>query len=249
MIDSHTHIGQFNDLYTSPQEVLDFMDAVGVESFAVSSTTTCERNFSKVIAEMKEIVHIAESRALPVLWILPEMFESDTIGQFLDSGINWRILKIHPQISPVDRWASESNFTHRLISLARKMSIPILLHTGEIDGCYPKQFKEVICGNPDIRFILAHGRPIGQTVEIMQINANVWCDTAFMPTGNIVRLCGSGLSDRILWGTDYPIPQYFHPNKDMKEYYLSNLSNLKSSVSEEDFTKITEHNAQRIFNI
>lgn len=249
MIDSHIHVGQFNGIYTSPRDVLGFMDSTNVEEFAVSSTTTCEMDFSKVIAEMTEIVRIAGNRVMPVLWVLPEIFEDDTIQQFLESGIKWRLLKIHPQISSVGSWSFESRFTKELVSVARMMRLPILIHTGEIYGCYPGQFRDTISANPDIRFILAHGRPLNQTMAILKDCPNAWCDTAFMPTENIVSLYQAGLTDKVLWGTDYPIPKYFYPKQDMNQYYNSILSRLKDSVSAEAYNKITDLNSRRLFSI
>lgn len=249
MFDSHIHIGQFNELYTSVETVVEFMDSVGVDGFAVASTSTCERKYDKVIQEMQDLVCICGRRAFPVLWILPEMFENDAIGQFLDTGINWRMLKIHPQASPAGSWETDSTNTAQLISLAKILKLPILIHTGENAGCYPEQFRDAITANLDIKFILAHGRPLEQTMAILKDCPNAWCDTAFMPTENIVRLYQAGLTDKVLWGTDYPIPKYYYPKQDMKQYYYSILSKLKDSVSAEAYDKMTDLNARRLFSI
>ena len=42
--DSHIHVGQFRDIYTSPEELVSFLDKVGVEKFAVSSTSIWEED-------------------------------------------------------------------------------------------------------------------------------------------------------------------------------------------------------------
>lgn len=246
MIDTHIHIGQFNKFYTSSESLLRFLDSADVDMFAVSSTTTCERNYDRVLREMRDLVNTAGNRVMPVLWVLPEMLEDNTIGTFLETGINWRILKIHPQISPAGSWSPTSEITTKLLTLARTMTVPILIHTGETVGCYPDLFEETITQNPDINFILAHGRPVDETIRIMEQCHNCWCDTAFMPTEHIVKLCRHGMTDRVLWGTDYPIPKYFYPEKDMVRYYKCLLSELKESVSKNDFIKITETNAVRL---
>ena len=247
MFDSHLHIGQFRDIYTSPQQLVDYLDSVGVGGFAVSSTTICERDYEKVLSEMKEISRVGGKRVLPILWVLPEMLEEGIIDSFIESGINWRILKIHPQLSGVGCWYKTSHFSRQLISLARKMNLPVLIHTGEVDGCYPMQYYEIVRDNPDIVFILAHGRPLNQAISIINSFQNAWCDTAFMPITDIISLCDAGLADRVLWGTDYPITQYYYSNRDMVEYYRSNLQALKNSTSEEDFNKITGLNALKLF--
>lgn len=81
----------------------------------------------------------------------------------------------------------------------------------------------------------------------MKTYQNVWTDTAFMPINNVVRLCDEKLSDRVLWGTDYPIPKFFFKDLDMKTYYQDLLLELHNSLSESDYEKITKNNFQKLF--
>ncbi len=83
----------------------------------------------------------------------------------------------------------------------------------------------------------------------MNLFQNVWADTAFVPIENVVKLCNEGFSDRILWGTDYPIPRYFYPEIDMKLYYKETLSALQKSVNQADFAKITSENFRCCYGI
>ena len=62
LFDSHIHFGQFYDLYTSSMELKRFLDSVGVERFAASSTTSCEGDYDKVIAETRELADVCGSR-------------------------------------------------------------------------------------------------------------------------------------------------------------------------------------------
>ena len=158
MTDHHTHIGQFYDLYTSPSELVRMVDVVGVEQFATSSTTICEGNYRKVLAEMSELVGMAGNRVLPVLWILPQMLSDGGLQQFLDSGIQWKMLKIHPQLHPLS-WHCGSRNLQKVIRLAKRLQLPLMIHTGEFAGCYPFLFERSIRNNPSVTFILAHGRP------------------------------------------------------------------------------------------
>ena len=246
MKDSHIHIGHFFDIYTPPEDLVRFLNSVGVDKFAVSSTTTCEEDYKKVIAEFKDLMNIAGERAYPVLWITPEMIRSWAVFSMFDKGIEWKCLKIHPQLHPTE-WLEGSPYMSLVASIAAIKRLPLLIHTGEMHGCLPKQFDWIIKERIDVTFILAHGRPIDQTLNLMNRYENVWCDTAFMPTENIVKLCRAGLTDRILWGTDYPIPKYHYPDADMKQYYTSLLEYLRDSVDEESFSKITEKNFTVIF--
>ena len=53
--DSHIHVGQFRDVYTSPEELVAFLDDVGVDKFAVSSTSIWEEDYDKVLHEITGI--------------------------------------------------------------------------------------------------------------------------------------------------------------------------------------------------
>ena len=248
MTDAHTHIGQYYDLYTNPEGLVAFLDLVGVSRFAVSSTTTCEENYSKVISEIKGLIGIVGERVIPVLWITPEMIRSWEVFSMFDQGIDWKCLKIHPQLHPTE-WLEGSVYTSLVAAMAAIKGIPLLIHTGETEGCYPRQYEWIIKTRPDVTFILAHGRPIGQTIELMNTYPNVWCDTAFMPTENIVKLCEAGLADRVLWGTDYPIIKHYYPDTDMREYYIHSVKALERKIDSMAFDKITGSNFMRLFNI
>lgn len=248
LFDTHIHVGQYYERYTSPTELKCFLDSVRVECFAASSTSICEGVYEKVIEEMKVLTALCGTRILPVLWIVPQMLKDGGLDKFIDSGIQWRCLKIHPQLHPTV-WLDENPEIKSVASLAAMLQIPLLIHTGEYAGCYPMLYERTISKFPTVNFILAHGRPVNEAIELMQKYENVWVDTAFMPTPNIVKCCEAGFVDRVMWGSDYPIPKYFYPNENMFEYYANVLDELKQSVSQEDYTKITQTNARRLFNV
>ena len=247
LFDAHTHIGQYYDLYTTSEDIITFLYSVGVDKFAVSSTTTCEENYAKVITELKELMSIAADRAYPILWITPKMIRSWAVFSMFDQGIEWKCLKIHPQLHPTE-WLEGSPLMSLVASIASIKRLPILIHTGEMDGCYPRQYEWIIKSQPDVTFILAHGRPLDQTMDLMERYENVWCDTAFMPTENIVKLCRKGLTGHVLWGSDYPIPQHYNPDIDIKDYYNALISDLHQAIDENVFIHITETNFQSLFS-
>ena len=247
LTDSHIHVGQYNDLYTSPSELKEFLDSVGVESFAVSSTTICNGDYRKVISELKELQTLCGDRMLPVLWIIPSMLRDGGVEMFIESGLVWKCIKIHPQLNP-EIWVKNGMEMQTVMSMASTMRLPLLIHTGESDGCYASHYSDVVEQNPHVTFILAHGRPIDETIQLMTQNQNVWVDTAFMPMEHVGMLCYDGLADRILWGTDYPIPRYFYPDNNMIDYYLCLVEQLKTLVSNEDFKRITQMNFNRLFS-
>ena len=246
IFDAHIHVGQFFDIYTSPNRLVSFLEGVRVEKFAVSSTTICEGNYQKVLDELEQLHELAKDRMFPVLWLLPQMFEDGGLEMFLSSGFNWKCLKIHPQLNPT-MWKPRGKNMCRLMQLAQTLDLPVLIHTGDFDYCHAGLYLQLAKKNPDIKIILAHGRPIDETINVMKACDNVYTDTAFMPTGNIVTICNAGLTDRVLWGTDYPIPKYYYRRKNMRKHYDSLISSLEDAVSESEFAKITNNNFNIIF--
>ena len=246
LIDSHIHVGQFYDMFFSPAELKNFLDSVGVESFAASSTSICEGKYNNVLAEIKGLRKLCCNRFFPVLWILPQMLNDGGLELFLNSGIQWRCLKIHPQLHP-EAWLPDIKELGKVLSLANDLEVPFLIHTGEKEGCYPSLYEKAFSEHPNVTFILAHGRPIEETIEMMKEYPNVWCDTAFMPTENILKLCNEDFLNRVLWGSDYPIPRYYYPNIDMKEYYKNKLDSFKSNSTKEQFEQVTCVNAMKLF--
>ena len=247
LIDSHIHIGQYYHICTSPIDLVQMMDAVGVKQFAVCSTSICEGDYDKVLCEMVKLSDIAQERLHPILWIIPSMLTDGGLERFLKSGIKWECLKIHPQLNP-SAWRGSESYLNEVTSLAKSQNLPLLIHTGETEGCYPVLFEQAVADNPTVNFILAHARPLDQAISLMKVYPNVWADTAFVPTGNVIRLCEAGFSNRILWGTDYPITRYYYPETDMKQYYADLLRSLQDSVSPEDYDRITYKNFQSLFH-
>lgn len=244
MTDFHIHFGQFYDIYTSPAELLLIMDSVGVEHFASSSTTICAGNYNKVLAEMSELVLLAENRVFPVLWIIPSMLRDGGLQRFLDSGIEWKMLKIHPQLNPTE-WLCGGENLRIVVRLAKKMGLPLLIHTGEQSGCYPSLFERAFRYNPEVTFILAHGRPIQETIQLMLKYQNVWTDTAFMPKDVLRQLVDNNLSNRILFGTDIPINKYFYPRLSTEDFFHQQLDEMRKAIGDKQFQTIISNN---VFN-
>ena len=245
--DSHIHIGQFYDIYTSPEELSSFLKSVGVDRYAVSSTTMCEENYAKVRGELSQLVELDGNKVFPVLWITPSLLKNDKeLQKFLEIDFIWKCLKVHPQLAPKEWNPMGINF-NRIVSIARSLRLPILIHTGEEDGCPAGTFEELFRRNSDITFILAHSRPIDQTIHIMHRCRNAYADTAFTPLKDILLLIHEGFEDRVLWGTDYPIPRYYYRDYPMKDYYMRLIMQLKKNLSDRQFLKITENNFALVF--
>ena len=239
--DSHIHVGQFRDVYTSPKELVAFLDDVGVDKFAVSSTSVWEENYSKVLDEIKTLMLLAGQRIVPVLWITPSMLHNNGLSKMLDSDIKWRCVKIHG----VHHWDTDD--TLMAVDIARSLNCPFLMHTGGYEQCEAGHYMPLISNNPDVTFILAHARPIDQTIEVMQNCPNAWADTAFTPLEAVCLLIQRKLSDRVLWGTDYPIQRAYYAESNQKMLYIERIKNMRMSIPSVDFDKITHANFNLLF--
>ena len=248
LIDSHLHVGQFYDLYFTPQNILSFMNSCGVDYCLISSTTTCERDYVKVLKELKELIYIGGERILPCLWMTENVLVPDKIKLLFDCGINWKCLKIHPSLDKTE-WHPEKDSIKVLFDLAEFYNLPILIHTGYDQDCNSMKYEKIIKFHPCVKVILAHGRPIEEANSMSLRYDNVYVDTAFMSMKDILFLINNGLQEKILWGTDYPIITFFYRNYNPKELYSQKLSELKNKVSTEIFNLITYNTAKNFFHL
>ena len=245
VIDAHIHFGRFYDRYYKPDWVIKLLKQFGVNYFAISSTTTCSENYPKVKQEFESIRH--ESGLLPVMWITPYSLEGN-IAWLLESDIKWKMLKIHPFLNKIE-WKPNGSLFAEVLDIARELSLPLLIHTGHDECCRADLYEEAIKRNPDITFVLAHGRPIDSALDIAHRYDNAYVDTAFMPIEHIKRFVDSALSEKVLWGTDLCIPNYFDPDLDLCEYYNSRLHEVRSFCSDIQYEQITHENAQKLLNL
>lgn len=241
--DSHIHIGQFYDQNHTPEQVDGFLREVGVHTYAVSSTTTC-LDYKRALKEMQEVVRIGGKRVVPVLWVAPAMLHDGWLEHALDCGIEWRCLKIHGYFH---NWNPDGAEVEQVVAAAQRLQAPLLLHTGGRPASDCGSYLNLIRRHPEQRFILAHSRPVDQAIEVMTQCPNAWADTAFTPKEDIAQLIERGFADRVLFGTDYPLHNFFYSGQDMKAVYASTVRDAKSVMSEEDWEKVSHLNFEKLF--
>lgn len=248
IIDTHVHMGQFYDQYFSPEYISTLMQQCGVSFYVISSTTTCEENYEKVVTEIKKLHDLDGSRAIPCLWLTEQVLENEYYLSKLFAMCIWKCLKIHPSLHP-EEWQPESSSVDLIFKIASKNRIPILIHTGDDDICCSLKYEMQIKSYPDVKVILAHGRPIEQSIYMCQTYSNVYIDTAFMPVKEICKLVRAGIVDKVLWGTDMFLPILYFPKTTPVKYYKEKLKKLYRKVSVDHFYRITESNAIKLFGI
>ncbi len=236
MTDNHVHVGWYSDGYHFPYEVWQSEQDAGIDDIVVSSTSTCAELYKLVSREIKELVKLGGSRIHPILWITPRMMKTWGISYMLHSKIRWEGVKLH--WGAHREWYYNRVILHNALKVARRMEVPVLLHTGNYKECHASVFLDLCKKYNELDFVIAHGRPIDETIEVLSRCPNVRVDTAFMPAEDVKLLCKNGFAERVLFGTDAPINLLFYKNMTTANYIRWYMSNLKDALTPEQFETV-----------
>lgn len=233
IIDSHAHVGWFIDGYHSPNEVWRNFRKTGLSKACLSSTSTCAELYHNIKTEFCQFISMAGSENVrPILWVTPKMLlKRWPLKYLMKSKIEWYGIKLHfvahPQLAESKFWNTS------YIQIAKELgNVPVLFHTGKWDTCHAAAFQNVIADNPDLTFVLAHGRPIDETIMLMKQYPNVWTDTAFMPIKDIRLLKEEGLTGRTMFGSDAPINRIYYPDLSTEKYLKTRIEEVRSIAPE-----------------
>lgn len=255
LFDSHTHVGRFHECYFTPADFINICKQVGITDVGVSSSTMADEDFDLVFSEMKELVSQNEVTIHPVLWISPKMLNSGAITRFIESGIKWCCVKVH-NYQQRGQWGdSLSPLMLQATDLARQLNVPLLFHCGN-EMCMPDDYEPLIAATPDVKFVIAHSRPVDQTIRILSKYPNAYADTAFAPTEDILKMFKAGVGNRVMWGTDIPVMSYYYSyldgkkveEFDYKTYCFNMLNKLREKLTEEEYLALTYNNAYKLYN-
>ena len=218
MIDSHVHIGQFEDVYYDPLEVVDIVMTTApgiIDGLAFSSTTSCVEGvaYRRVETEIQKLLAAmpcAAANVRPYFWFIPDYIEQGVSIENAGGGIPYRGIKLHPYAHQWDFNNSRHlESLRRLFDYAGLHRLPVLIHTGNSGVDSANRFEPFFTEYPQTQFILAHCRPFETARTMIAKYSNVYGDTAFMPGDALRGFAASGLKHKIIFGTDFPITHYF----------------------------------------
>lgn len=240
LFDAHIHFGQFEETYYTPPRILRTLSNVGITHFAYSSTSAVVTDDPVFMQEERHAMkELSKGRAVPLLWVTHSMLrKSKDLALYLDEEI--RGLKIHG-IS--ESWTTKE--LYRALSIAREQGLAVKFHTGEFPQCYAGAYASLCKKFSDVKIILAHGRPLDQTIQVLEQCPNAFVDTAFMPHEHLQKLLDKGFSRRILFGTDTPIPGRFL--KSSLTRYLQRRIATSKKIAGIYWADISSKNAQILF--
>jgi len=224
MTDSHVHIGQYEDVYYDPFEIMDIVMSAGMEAMSFSTTSSCRENIlypeieKEITAFLSGISYSAET-VRPFFWFIPDYINQNITIENAFNVIPYKGIKIHP-------FAHIWNFDdlrhietlHNLFDYADRHCLPVLIHTGHSEVDRADRFERFIREYHSTKCILAHCRPLDTTIEMLKKYDNVYCDTAFTTETELRTIVFAGFEKRIIFGSDFPITHFFRimyppPNK------------------------------------
>ena len=142
----------------------------------------------------------------------------ETRRLFDELGI--RMLKIHPphQLFAANAYLSGEDGLGEIYAVAQELGRPVMIHTGTsiFPGARnrfadPMAVDDVAVDFPKLSVVLAHaGRPLYMETAVFLVrrHPNVHLDLSGIPPKKLLEYLPrlEDLSDRCLWGTDYPSP-------------------------------------------
>lgn len=242
MIDYHVHIGQFNNTYYDAFDVFKAIEesytTTKVNQIFYSSTSTCRDDveFSKIEEEIFYSQNFSSNvlKVSPYLWYNPKYIQQGISLYTVINHFDYTGIKIHPFGQHWDFSNSKHiNCLNDLFSWADQYNKYILIHCGN-DFCdLPSRFLDFFVRYPNSKPILAHSTPVQMTSKIINIQKNVYCDTA-MISKKIIKQLKSSITDKdkILFGSDFPVSHYWNnifSNKkiSLSKQYLLDCKNLR----------------------
>ena len=251
IFDSHVHMGQYFDDYYTPPRILRTLRLAGITHFAYSSTSTVVSDDPDFLLEERVAMHeLSEGRAKPVLWVSHDMLKqsSDLSLYMSDAGGKICGLKIH---GVSEKWLPNGRELQRVFKIAQERGLFVKIHTGERENCEAGMYGKICTKFPEVQVVLAHGRPIGQAIDVLRDCFNAFVDTSFMPHSHFQQLMAvarqESFTDRILFGSDTPIPGR-HLKSSLPRHLRSRISQTKH-IAGKDWHKISWENAQNLLAI
>jgi len=228
--DCHVHYGQFKNDYYSTELLVRCYAELGIDKVGTMPVgTSWECDFNR---DQKIMSSLPKERFVPYLWVSPEMVDADPSLKLYDV-LNYKVIKIHA--FAIKEWDKMPDKIRTVIEVSYNNGVPVMFHTGGWRGSNAIQFYKFCREYPDVTFILAHGRPISQTLTVLKGANNAYADSSFMSIESMKLICDAGLSNRILFGTDFPIMKTFWPEINLIEWYKKNVMELIQTFGEKDF--------------
>jgi len=241
--DGHVHVGGHAQWYFPPVYVVGAMRRLGVRRWAVSSMSTTPAGFTAARKELETVLQLAAGQAVPVLWVSPAMLrQSPDLSRF--DALPYRAIKVHG----FDGWTPFGKPLQRLFAIAMERELPVVMHTGGASHCNAGAFERICLAFPTVKVVLCHGRPAEEAAHVQAHCPNVWIETSFMQVRDIRKVISRNGSDRILFGTDFPMDEVWFPNQSAVGRYRRRVHALTKAFGKGEFLRWSMHSFRTIYN-
>jgi predicted TIM-barrel fold metal-dependent hydrolase len=236
MLDAHVHIGQFQEEYYCFDKIFDIIFNSGVvDSIVYSSTSSCicDVKYDLIRNEISEALKkYPVDVAMPLFWVVPDYINQGITVETAMSELDYSGFKLHPygNMWDFENDTKQYKMLHEVFDYADKRRMRVLIHTGESGVDRPNRFERFFGEYKNANIVLAHCRPAGEMIKVMQRYPNVSGDTAFANKERIGDVKNAGFGERLILGTDFPITHYFYgrgSGVSLVEQYKNDLEGLQ----------------------
>ena len=257
MIDDPSH-ADAHDVLSSPEATVRFLDDNEIErACCINYVSPDVMGFTRDVNDwIANFTRDHRDRLLPVGSVNPlhETSAADEIRRVLDLGV--AMIKIHPphQLFSPNAYRRELPQLADVYRECETRGVPVMFHTGTsvfpgARNVYadPMAIDDVAVDFPALKIILAHsGRPLyGDTAFFLaRRHRNVMLEVSGIPPKSLLRYVPrlSDISDKVLWGTDWPAPGVVSPRRNVEEF-------LALDLTREVQRQVLWDNAARIFGL
>jgi predicted TIM-barrel fold metal-dependent hydrolase len=216
------HWERIQAIMDDPQALLQLMDGEGIWRVGLINYPSPDiMGFTDDTNEFAtKYAAAAPERLIPFGGVHPR-FTRDPEGQVEHAlALGIRCLKIHPphQAYPANAYTMGLEALGRIYRRCEERGLPVMIHTGTsiFPGARskygnPLELDDVAIDFPDLTILMAHGgRPLWmeEAFFILRRHRNVHLELSGIPPQRLLEYFPrlTEISDRTLWGTDWPSP-------------------------------------------
>lgn len=227
------------DIMKKPERCLALMDDAGIERAGLINYVAPDlMGFDDSCCEFViEYAAAAPDRLLPFGSVNPRLRKDcgARIRELIDLGM--KAVKVHPphQLIQVNDYLGEYPHQAEIYEECQKSNIPLMIHTGtsifpgarnKYARCMPVD--DLALDFPDLKIVMAHGgRPLymDEAFFLVRRHTNVHMDISSIPPSRLLKYFPrlSTVSDKVLWGTDWPGPGVPDMKQNIREFWKLDL--------------------------
>lgn len=244
IIDSHCHFGSSKEgIYEA--RLKDFIELNKKYNAQFILAVFIQKQYAQMMEEIQELAKVTEEQDIFLgVSVTMSRNEPDKAIELVKTLPSSEILALKPlyigKNVPIDSAASD-----KIVQLAIELGIPLFYHCSHETPSDVLQVGKLASRFPKAKLIIGHfggsrlpfGDTFESTIKVFKENKNTYLDTSTPMAAGLIERAVKIDSNRILFGTDFPV-HYFG-----SQYALVG----EAKISELDKKKIFYDNARQLF--